>query len=173
VFTIQSTASIVFCGFLLGIGIYLDLKRHRIPNLLTLPACLAGVLYHILSSGFASGLLFSMKGLALGLAILIIPFLIGGMGGGDVKLLAALGSWLGPAGVFNLFLYGALAGGVIALIMVAKKSGLEGIKSIFLGIFFDLAARQRPQIDQRNPGLPYSIPIAAGYVAYLLIGRVL
>jgi len=137
------------------------------------PACLTGILYHVWSNGLAGGLAFSLQGLAAGLAILIIPFLMGGMGGGDVKLLAALGCWLGPAGVFSLFVYGALAGGGIALVMVLKKSGLKGIKDVFLGIFLDFVRRQRPQVDKKHRSLPYSIPLAAGYVTYLLIGRVI
>ncbi len=169
----QPLEVIVLCGLLVGIAICLDLRWHRIPNRVTVPACLAGISYHVWSNGLAGGLAFSLQGLAAGLAILIIPFLIGGMGGGDVKLLAALGCWLGPAGVFSLFLYGALAGGIIALVMVVKRSGLKGIKDVFFGIFFDLVTRQRPQVDKNSRGLPYSIPIAAGYVTYLLIGRVI
>ena len=169
----QPLEVIALCGLLLGIAICLDLRWHRIPNWLTVPACLTGISYHVWSSGLAGGLPFSLKGLATGLAILLIPFLMGGMGGGDVKLLAALGCWLGASGVFNLFLYGALAGGVIALVMVVKRSGFKGIKDVLLGIFFDLVTRQRPQVDKNSRGLPYSIPIAAGYAAYLLIGRVI
>jgi len=169
----QPPEVIALCGLFLGIAICLDLRWHRIPNWVTVPACLTGILYHVWSDGLAGGLAFSLKGLAAGLAILIIPFLMGGMGGGDVKLLAALGCWLGPAGVFSLFVYGALAGGGIALVMVLKKSGLKGIKDVFLGIFLDFVRRQRPQVDKKHRSLPYSIPLAAGYVTYLLIGRVI
>lgn len=167
----QPPEVIALCGLLLGIAIYLDLRRHRIPNWVTVPACLTGILYHVWSHGLAGGLPFSLKGLAAGLVILIIPFLMGGMGGGDVKLLAALGCWSGASGVFNLFLYGALAGGGIALVMVVKKRGFKGVKNVFWGIFFDFVTRQRPQVDKNSRGLPYSIPIGVGYVAYLLMGR--
>ena len=167
----QPLEVIALCGLLLGIAIYLDLRWHRISNWVTVPACLTGILYHVWSHGLAGGLAFSLQGLAAGLAILIVPFVMGGMGGGDVKLLAALGCWLGPADVFSLFLYGALAGGIIALVMVVKRSGLKGVKNVLLGIFFDLVARQRPQVDKNSRGLPYSIPIGVGYVAYLLMGQ--
>jgi len=169
----QPLEVIALCGLLLGIALCLDLRWHRIPNWVTVPACLTGISYHVWSNGLAGGLAFSLQGLAAGLAILIIPFLMGGMGGGDVKLLVALGCWLGPAGVFNLFLYGALAGGIIALVMVLKRSGFKGIKNVFLGIFLDVIAQKRPQVDKKHRGLPYSIPLAAGYIMYLLIGRVI
>ncbi len=165
--------AVALCSLLLGIAICLDMRWNRIPNWLTVPACLTGILYHVWSNGLAEGLLFSLQGLVTGFAILLIPFLLGGMGGGDVKLLAALGSWIGTSGVFNLFLYGALAGGIIALIIVAKRSGFKGIKNVVLGIFLDFIARHKPQIDKKNRGLPYSIPLAAGYATYVLIGRVI
>lgn len=163
---------ILLCSLLLGSAIYNDLRRHRIPNRLTVPAGLVGILYHSWCKGLTGGLLFSLSGLTIGFAILLIPFLLGGLGGGDVKLFAALGSFLGPRGVFSLFLYGALAGGVIVLAMVFRKNGLKGIKLIFWSAFLDLSARQKPRIDTSYQGLPYAVPMAAGYVSYLFMGPI-
>ena len=172
VITIEPMACIVVCGLLLGMALCLDVKRHTIPNWLTLPACLAGIGYHMWVRGPAHGAMFSFQGLGMGLAVLLVPFLMGGMGGGDVKFLAALGSWLGPGAVFNLFLYAAMAGGGIALVVVMVKSGFQGIRQMFAGLFLDLLARQKPRVDRNYRGLPYAIPMAVGYGAYLLIGRI-
>ena len=72
-----------------------DLKTRRIPNRLTFGAAIAGLAYHVLTGGLA-GLGQSAGGLAVGLAVFMIPFALRGMGGGDVKLMAALGAWIGP-----------------------------------------------------------------------------
>ena len=75
-----------------------DLRTRRIPNVLTFGAALAGLLYQFVSGGI-DGLGHAALGWLVGAVIFILPFALGGLGGGDVKLLAALGAWLGPADV--------------------------------------------------------------------------
>ncbi len=166
-------ASVILSSILLGTSVYTDLKHRVIPNRLTLPACLAGMGYHVWRTGISDGLLFSIAGFAAGFAVLLVPFLLGGMGGGDVKLVAAAGSWIGTAAVLHLVLYGAVVGGLIAAWMIYKRSGIRGIKEVFLGLFLDILGRQRPRVDSGNPRLPYSLPLAIGFVAYLMIGRII
>src|SRR5580704_71478 len=97
-----------------------DFRTRRIPNWL----CAAGFL-----CGFACQIAFSRwtgareAALGAGLAFLIyIPlFALRAVGGGDVKLMAAVGSLAGPKAWIAIFLITALAGGVIALIMIAVK----------------------------------------------------
>lgn len=166
-------APIVLSSILLGAAVFTDVKYRVIPNLLTLPACLAGAAYHVWCSGILEGFCFSMAGLAVGFGLLLIPFLLGGMGGGDVKLMAAVGSFAGASVVVHMVLYGAVAGGVMALGVVLKESGFRGAKNVLLGLFLDLSARQRPRVDSGNPRLPYSVPLAAGFMAYLVFGRIM
>lgn len=90
------------CFVILAIALYTDIKQRKIPNLLTLTAAVSGILFHFIN-GSGQGISYGAEGLLLGTALLFIPFLMGGMGGGDVKLLAALGSWLGPSGVLDVF----------------------------------------------------------------------
>ena len=98
--------------FLIALWIsYEDLRTRKIPNYLTFGAALAGLAYNLAVSGWG-GLGDGLLGLLLGLAFLILPYLMGGMGAGDVKALAALGAWLGPAGTLYLFCYMAIAGGL-------------------------------------------------------------
>ncbi len=72
-----------------------DLRTRRIPNYLTLGTAVAGLAFNFMSHGL-NGLADGFLGMLLGFACLILPYLWGGMGAGDVKALAALGAWLGP-----------------------------------------------------------------------------
>ena len=91
-----------------------DLATRRIPNWLTFGLMGLGVVTGFIAGGL-EGLADSLQGLLLGGALLFIPFLLGGMGAGDVKLLAAIGALKGSSFVLRAFLYGALAGGALAL----------------------------------------------------------
>src|SRR5687767_13789570 len=75
-----------------------DLRTRRIPNLMTFSAAAAGLLYHSFAAA-GHGAVASGGGWLIG-ALLFFPiFALRGMGAGDVKLLAALGAWLGPRDV--------------------------------------------------------------------------
>lgn len=102
---------------------YTDIKWKKIPNILTFPVALTGIVYNGYSMGITAGLLFALKGFAAGILLLIIPFYLGGTGGGDVKLLGAAGSWMGAIAVINLFFYAAIAGAIIALFIMIRKRG--------------------------------------------------
>jgi prepilin peptidase CpaA len=101
-----------------------DLKEQRIPNALTLPVMAFSIIYFIYLNGL-DGFLHSTGGLLLGLALLLPVYIIGGMGAGDVKLMGAVGSVLGPQGVFVAFLYSAIAGGAYALFILARSKALS------------------------------------------------
>lgn len=94
-----------------------DLRYQKIPNVLTFPTMIIALAYFGVTRGL-DGLLFSAGGLGLGMAILIIPYLMGGMGAGDVKLLGAAGAVLGPLGIFNAFVLTAFIGGIYAVLLV-------------------------------------------------------
>ena len=144
-----------------------DLRFQKIPNLLTYPAMVVALVYHFVMNGL-DGLLFSTAGLALGIAILIIPYLMGGMGAGDAKLMGTVGAILGARGVFIAFLFTAIIGGVYALIVVLIK------RQHFKGFFTKQAATLKTFIftkqfipiqgdqNEKKPKLCYGIAIALG-----------
>lgn len=98
----------------LAVCLYTDLKERRIYNKVLFPAAAAGMIFYAARDGL-SGLKFSAAGLGLGLLLFFVPYALGGLGAGDVKLLGAVGALKGPLFVFHAALGTALAGGVIAL----------------------------------------------------------
>jgi prepilin peptidase CpaA len=97
-----------------------DIRSRRIPNWLTYSAMLLGVGLHTIANG-AQGFFFSTGGLFLGLALLIVFYLAGGMGAGDIKLMGAVGALLGPKGVFIAFIFTALVGGIYAIVLLLVR----------------------------------------------------
>jgi len=152
-----------------------DLKSRRIPNYLTLGAAVAGLAYNFLSHGFP-GLADGFLGMLLGFALLILPYIWGGMGAGDVKALAALGAWLGPQLTVYLFCYMGIAGGVIAVGYLAWQGILWGkIKQGWTFLLNLILCRQcgapkPPSADQLTEGIPYGVAIAVGMVVLVGVG---
>jgi prepilin peptidase CpaA len=156
-----------------------DLKYRKIPNYLTLGTALAGLAFNLTVYGWV-GLVDGVLGLLLGFACLILPYLLGGMGAGDVKALAALGAWLGPKGTLLLFCYMGIAGGLMALGVLIWK-GLLWVKirrgwAILHNLVLNLVlcrdhslALALPQI-QKTAGIPYGVAIALGMGVLLLTG---
>jgi prepilin peptidase CpaA len=149
-----------------------DLRSRRVPNVLTLGAALAGAGYHLLDGGW-SGLGTSAAGWAVGLLVFLPLFLLRGLGGGDVKLLAALGAWLGPSQTLWLALFTAVAGGPIAVLVALWKGYLRQAFGNLWGLlmFWRVAGlRPHPTLTLESSGaprLPYAVPIAAGLVMTL------
>jgi prepilin peptidase CpaA len=123
---------IIFLAVMLIIAAISDLRSHKIPNWLTFPAIGVGILYHTYMKGY-QGLFFSVKGVFLGFAFLLVFYLMQGTGAGDVKLMGAVGGILGPFGVFKAFFFAALVGGIYAIVLLALHGGigLLGFKDKF------------------------------------------
>jgi prepilin peptidase CpaA len=98
----------------------IDLRTRRVPNALTSAAAAVGVGLALSGIGRV-GVAASIVGGLLGLALMLPGYLFGGTGGGDVKLLAAIGTLLGPGRTVNAFIGAALAGGVIALAIAVRR----------------------------------------------------
>jgi prepilin peptidase CpaA len=100
-----------------------DLRTRRIPNVLTGPMALLG-LGLALSGTTELTLAASIAGLALGSALMLPGHLLGATGGGDVKLMGAVGAVVGPALVLKAFLLTAVAGGVLAVVVAVRRRRL-------------------------------------------------
>ena len=165
---------------LIGAALFFDLTRKRIPNYLTFPAIAWGLISYTVVDGL-SGLWFSLAGLLVGLAIFFIPFAMGGMGGGDVKLLGAVGALQGWQFVLSVALLTAVAGGVMAvvyllvtgrLLRVLKKMAGFVLAPLFSFLYYRIRlnvfnrasiffATHHPE-DKKPVGMPYGAAIAAG-----------
>jgi len=150
---------------LLTMAALTDVQQHRIPNVLTIPAMLFGLFSHIYLRGM-DGMLFSAGGLMLGIGVLLFFYLFGMMGAGDVKLMGAVGSMIGPQEVFQAFIYTAFAGGIYAVIVLARGGQLKRfLKRIFISLHVSLINRRPtliPEEGRASPQLCYGIAIAVG-----------
>ena len=108
------------CSFL-GLAVAFDLRERRIPNWLVFLALGAGFLLNAWQG--VEQLLSSVWGFGLVIVIFLLPFAMGIMGAGDVKLLGAVGALLGAAWVPRVLFYSALAGGLLAAFSLANKGG--------------------------------------------------
>jgi prepilin peptidase CpaA len=150
-----------------GVACWFDVRTRRIPNRLTFPAAALGVVTAIVAHGGA-GAFSSAVGLIVGLALFFPLFALRGMGAGDVKLMGALGAWLGGFVVLGVAFYTTLAGGVLAIVLMLRhRYGGQAVRNLRLLLAHWRAFGPRP-LDaltletSKGPKLPYALPIAVG-----------
>jgi prepilin peptidase CpaA len=151
----------------------IDGLQLRVPNWLTFHFLAGGVAYATWMGGPAA-LSWSLAGAGVGLLSLLPLYAIGGMGAGDVKLMAGLGAWVGPRIALWAFVSSGLAGGLIALVMVVASGEWLRHWVLFQSIGHEILSVRRPAELAERAGerkknmllLPYGIPIALGSIAY-------
>lgn len=155
----------------------IDVSTRRVPNWLTIPGICMGVCINGYLSG-AEGVKSSLLGVFTGFLLLFFAYLLGGMGAGDVKLLSAVGSFVGPRLVFYSFVWMALAGGVIAFFVLIYKKAfsqtLRNLRSLLSGWILR-THENGVDISLKNPSLlklPYGVAIAIGTVLAIFIQRI-
>lgn len=165
-----------FVTVTLVVAAVIDGWKLKVPNWLTFPMIISGWIYSAAFSPYAGweGLLFSLVGTAVGLALLLPAYAIGGMGAGDVKLLAGVGAWVWGTATLWAFAVSAIAGGVIALLMVLVRRKWGKHQMQFWVICNEILTVKDPAklaaiAAERKSSmmlLPYGIPIAIGTIAY-------
>jgi prepilin peptidase CpaA len=157
---------------ILSISAIIDFRVQKIPNLITFPAVIIALLYHFFTNGI-DGLTFSALGLATGIGLLIIPYMLGVSGAGDAKLMGAVGAVLGSKSVFIAFLFTALVGGIYAVIIILlNKKQFKGFfkKQLITLKLFILTRKFIPDpVEENNkkPRLCYGVAIALGTFIYM------
>lgn len=159
---------------ILAVAAYVDWREHRVPNWLTFSGWGLGIVFHTYISGL-DGLTFSLVGSAVGLGTLIVPYALKGMGAGDVKLMAAVGAWVGYKATLHAFLWIAVCGGVMGAYSIIRSGEVAArirvtglaVKNLFTFQALDTGATEQapPRIQ-----LPYGVPIAFGFYAYFIFG---
>jgi prepilin peptidase CpaA len=151
----------------------IDGWKLKVPNWLTFPMIVAGWVYSTTYYGW-EGLAWSLMGTFVGLGLLLPAYAIGGMGAGDVKLLAGVGAWVWASVTVYAFCLSAIIGGVIAVAMVLYRKTWREHRDQFATIVHELLTIHDPnRLSAIAAGrkssmmlLPYGIPIAMGTILY-------
>jgi prepilin peptidase CpaA len=151
-----------------------DTLHSRIPNICNLGLAIAGFGYQVHLSGFP-GLLTAFMGMLAGFSLLFPFYLLGGMGAGDVKALAALGALVGPWQILSEFFYMGLAGGGLACLHYAFNRNLakkfyQGLSALRTFAYTQDAGSLKPSSNGEKLRFPYASAIAFGFFAHLTWG---
>jgi prepilin peptidase CpaA len=145
----------------------IDVQQRRIPNWLTYSAIVMGLLLRAYYFGW-KGMLSALGGCLLAGGIVFVFYVVRAMGAGDLKLLAAIGSLVGPHYAFIILLATAIAGGVLALVYVAYRGRMRATL-VNVGSVMKFHAwgglHAHPELNLDNPvalRMPYGLAIAAG-----------
>lgn len=150
---------------------YTDLSKRLIYNRVLLPVAIFGLVYALLTGGI-SGIGQSISGLVLGLFLLLLPFCLGGLGAGDVKMLAVIGSLQGPHFTFRAFLLSALVGGMWSLVYLVRKGKLlYTLNTLVLKAYF--LSRGMPATEPVAKLNEFSLKDTLPYGAVLALGTLL
>jgi prepilin peptidase CpaA len=146
----------------IGIAAVVDYRTKKIPNWLTVPTAILGLAYNSLAPG-GLGPVAALAGFAIGFGLLLLPWILGGGGMGDVKMLAALGAWLGPLLILITFGLGTVLAAVGATLVIATSTMSSGIvatqeRYIRPGNGGAATAGQPPRKVRRV--LPFAVPVA-------------
>jgi prepilin peptidase CpaA len=155
-----------------------DVRTRRIRNWLTLSLAGSGLLASLVPHGGVTPTQ-SLMGLGVGFAIPFALFVLGALGGGDVKLLAAIGAWIGPADVFRVFVVAAIVGLVIVLVQCTAQGKLfalfrnSAVLTMNLMHVGELGARHLAETGQAcrsiDRPLPYAVPLLAATLIVTLL----
>ena len=159
--------TVIILLLILGTAIASDLRWRIIPNWLTGPAILAGLGLHTVMNQW-TGLVFSLEGAAVGFGLFVLLYACGWMGAGDVKLFAAVGSFLGPAQAISAAIVIALVGGLLALLVLGfyqgwRKTGLW-LWSYVQAMVLTRSVQVLTPVQGAAPKVPYAVAIGLGTI---------
>lgn len=162
---VEHWAPAAITAILVLVACITDIRERRIPNLLVLTGLVLGLAYHLYISQLP-GLLDWTLGLLAGMAFLIIPYILGGMGAGDVKLLGMVGAIMGLEFVIFNFLFMALWGGLGALLVLYRSGRL---RLFWMNVLTRnmKSAVHIPDEARAKDSLPYGVAIGLGFVSTL------
>ncbi|MEC9094523.1 MAG: prepilin peptidase [Planctomycetota bacterium] len=168
-----------FVTLALVVAAVIDGIQLKVPNWLTFPLIVSGWIYSMVAFGIAgdgwlAGLGASLLGTVVGLALLLPAYAIGGMGAGDVKLLAGVGAWVHIQSTVYGFCLSTMVGAALAVGMVLCRRSWIRHKDQFFSILNEIMVIRNPEAlasiaaERKSTMLllPYGIPIAIGCILY-------
>jgi prepilin peptidase CpaA len=149
------------------VGAVTDIRSARIPNRLTYTALLLALGLRTALLGLA-GLKSGATGMLMAGGLFLLLYALGAMGGGDMKLIAAVGAWVGSTQVMMLIVAAALAGGILGIgrIIFTKMVG-QTLRNIMRLLSYRLTSglQPHPELSVRTSGsqrVPFGVAIAVG-----------
>ncbi len=172
-------ASAFLLMILVTIAGLIDIHSRRIPNWLTVTGAVLGVSLNGFLYGWP-GVWFACKGLGLAMLVYLPFFALRGMGAGDVKLMAAVGSLVGPWNWLGVFVVTGILGGIIGLILAMSRGRARATLLNVGYILKELLSLRAPylkreDLDVQNPNalrLPHGAVIALGAIGFLAAMRI-
>ncbi len=162
----------------------IDLWRFRVHNLLTFPLLISGVIYHTLiaylflpEASVLDGLQWAFAGIGFGFGVLVVPYVMGGMGSADVKLMAAVGAWLGLVLTFCVFLISGLLAGLVAATKILWHQSLTetwehirilGYRVVAFFRYFSAEENLENAVDQQRV-IPFGAVVALGVLTTAIL----
>lgn len=150
-----------------------DIRTQKIPNLLVFPAILTALGHYTITQGW-QGFLFSLGGLVTGIALLLLPYLMRGMGAGDAKLMGVVGACLGAQRTVMAFFCIAVAGCLCGLVVVVvHRRRFKGyFEKLWLTAQTFMLTRKYVPVEtgaaaNARPKVYYGIAIATGTLIYI------
>lgn len=135
-----------------SIAVSIDLRTRRIPNWLTVSTFVLGLFYHIFTGGL-DGFLLSLGGFATGFGTLLVLWLMGSGGGGDVKLMGAVGAWLGAFPTLLIFIASAVFAVFCTIaVLVHAHYGPQQLVA-------DGGVQNSNQASVMKQTIPYALPV--------------
>ena len=164
----MAVSSFVVLSAGLAVAVVTDVRSRRIPNWLTATMAAAGFVLAFAHGGSVTPAQAAL-GLLAGLGLMLPGHIIGATGAGDVKLMAAVGALVGPSVVFTAFLCTAVAGGVFAVAVAARRGRLlatiEGTGQL---VTAPALARSEIEAPARRNRFAYGPAIAVGSLVAVL-----
>lgn len=168
-------SGMILAGTLVFLAAITDIRSRRIPNWLTFSGVCAGLGLHAAISGF-KGIGLSAAGMMLGFGAYFLLYCLRAMGAGDVKLMAAVGAIVGPVSWLSVFVATAIAGGLLALVLIVFSGRVRETLWNILYIVTELLHFRAPfktrsdldVNDRRSLKFPHGVAIAMGTAVVLL-----
>ncbi len=163
---------------MLLIAAVIDVRERRIPNWLSLTLAFSGLAQSFLLASTVAPAQAAL-GALIGFGLCFVPFALGAMGGGDVKLMAAVGAWLGPWPVLAIFAVAAIVGMVIVLVQallagrlraLLHNTGMVTVNLIHLrAVGVEHAKATGQSCRSVDKPLPYAVPVLVATAAVVVL----